>query len=209
MKKFSMPFLYILLAVGLFCILAGTVLLVIFFSSTTNVVLSRWPVLMLAVGGLFLYVALAFTHSAYQLFLGMNFCFSGILIMLFQAGLVTSTLRELWPVCVIFSGISLVPSGYFGYRRFRTVYLFPAGLLVFLGLVFFLFSFHLIHMSLRHFISLWWPVVLIVIGGLLVGIFLYQKNCKDVFPYMTDDSVDDPYDNDRYFDDSIDFGENK
>ena len=204
MKKLSAPFLYILLALGIFCILAGSVLLVIVSSRAACTVLFGWPVVMLIIGGFLLYVSLAFTHSAYQLFLGMNFCFSSLLLLVLQSGLLTVTLGALWPVCVIFCGISLIPSGYFRYHRFRTVYLFPSFLLVFLGLFFCLFSFHIIHISLRRFITVWWPAVLIVIGGTLVGIFQYQKNCRDVFPYMTDDSVNDT---DIYYaDDSSDTG---
>jgi hypothetical protein len=191
MKKFSAPVLYIILAIGILCILAGLVLPVVFFSDIPTVSLYRCPIIMLFLGGLLLYLSLAFTHRAHQLFLGMNLCFSGFLILVFRAGLVTVSFRELWPVCVIFCGLTLVPSGYFRYRTIRTMYLFPAILLIFLGLFFCLFSFHIIRMPLREFISIWWPVVLIFIGGLLIGTFQYQRNFSSVFPYMTDNSGTD------------------
>jgi len=201
MKKFSASVLYIILAAGILCILAGLILPVVVFSAQPVSLFNRWPALLL-LGGILVYIALAFSHHAYQLFLGMNFCFLGFLMFVIKADFMTVSFRAVWPLCVIFSGLSLVPSGYFRYRTMRTVYLFPAVILVFLGMFFCLFSFHIIRMPLRKFIAIWWPAALICVGTILIGIFLYQKNCKASFPYLKDGIIENDSDDADFCDDS-------
>jgi hypothetical protein len=189
MKKYSNFVLNVVLAFGLVLVLCGLVLLAIFSVTPQRHGFLMWPTLMLVAGIFLIYVSLAITRFAHQLFMGLNFCFAGILLLVFQRGNLVFSIHQVWPLCAVFCGCTLVLSGYFRYHYFRTVYLFPAALLTAMGLFFSLFSFHIIRMPLHDFVAMSWPVVLIVFGAILVGLFLYQQ--KAAFPYMTDDSVDD------------------
>ena len=62
------------------------------------------------------------------------------------------------------------------------------------GVLFLLFTFDVIHFSFVSFFSKWFPAILIFLGAMLVGIFIYQQNSKGFFPYDKDelsDSTDD------------------
>ncbi len=193
MKKKSAPLLYISLAFGILFVLMGLVLLLIFSADSEQVVFSRSSVLFLLSGAFFLFMSLAITRRAFYLSLGLNLCFVGISSLIFSFNLFGLTLKQFWPVYMIFFGISLIPSGYYGFRRLRTVYLFPSVLLIILGGIFCLFSFDIISLSFSKFFSRWWPVFLILVGVVLITVFLYQRQNKTSFPYLSDD---DYYDDD-------------
>ena len=91
---------------------------------------------------------------------------------------------------VIF-GISLMPAGIYNFKRLRSIYLFPAITMILLGVFFMLFSLDIVKMSFAEFFINWWPLLLLIAGVLLVGIFFVQQILKKDFPYMEDDSLED------------------
>lgn len=189
MKKYTVTKLNVLLAAGIICILAG-IFLTIWYASTTS---NRFPYISAAVilaGGLFVYIALAFSHKTLVLYIGLVMTAIGILRFIVGSGSVSCTMKQLWPVIVVFCGIALFPAGFFRYHRIRASYLFPALVLVFLGGFFLLFSLDIITISFTRFFSMWWPLLLVALGGTLVGVFLYQQHCNNQFPYIGDDAPD-------------------
>ncbi|MCR5290695.1 MAG: hypothetical protein K6E51_11945 [Treponema sp.] len=191
MKKYSGLVLHLILVFGLLCVLFGLALLLCRPELVGRKVLFVWPLILLLIGGALLYFAFGFTHYAHQVFLGLNFCFGGFLLAILRSHEGILTLHTLWPLAVVFCSFSLIISGYFRYRRFRTAYLFPAILMMVLGGFFCLFSFRIIKMPLREFVTIWWPFILILLGCFLLGVFFYQQHNRTAFPYMTDESVDD------------------
>jgi hypothetical protein len=189
MKKYTVTKLNILLAAGIICILAG-IFLTIWYASTTPNRFSYISAAVILAGGLFVYIALAFSHKTLVLYIGLVMTAIGILRFIVGSGSVSCTMKQLWPVIVIFCGIALFPAGFFRYHRIRASYLFPALVLVFLGGFFLLFSLDIITISFTRFVSMWWPLLLVALGGILVGVFLYQQHCNNQFPYIRDDAPD-------------------
>jgi len=181
---------HIVLSAGLLLIVAGLFLMVNNSDNATRVFVLR-PVLILLVGLLFLYFGIAFTSSSSLLFFGVFFVFVGGVFLLMDTGVIRYSLKEIWPTIVIGSGLALFPAGLYRLRRIRTVYLFPAIMLVGFGIVFLLFSMHVFPFTFGEFITKWWPLF-IMLGGasLVITFFVQQANGKN-FPYMEDDSLVD------------------
>ncbi len=178
----------LMLAAGLILVMAGILLTIRKNTSVTKVFALR-PVMCLSLSAVFLFLAFAFIKNGLFLFLGIFSFLTGIVFLLGDTELVNPTMRNLWPLIVVASGISLFPAGIYKLKRIRTVYLFPAIALVGLGLFFFLFSMHIVKISFVQFFSKWWPAFLIIFGIALVVIFLWQQSHKKEFPYMSDDSI--------------------
>lgn len=178
----------LMLAAGLILVIAG-ILLTIRKNSSVDKVFAVRPVMILSLSAIFLFLAFAFIKNGLFLFLGIFTFLTGIIFLLGDTQLVDQSMRNLWPLIVVASGISLLPAGLYKLKRIRTVYLFPAIALVLLGLFFFLFSVHIVKISFVQFISKWWPAVLVIGGVTLVAIFLWQQSHRKEFPYMSDDSI--------------------
>ena len=193
MKKLTVPALNILLAVGVFLILAG-LFLISYFSSDF---IDKIPVFSLSVmffGALIFYITLVWLKWASTFFAGLYIFACGLLFTFIDFNVVESGLGLLWPLFSVFGGICLILTCIFKHRKIRGVYLFPSVILVSLGVLFLLFTFDVIHFSFVSFFSKWFPAILIFLGAMLVGIFIYQQNSKGFFPYDKDelsDSTDD------------------
>lgn len=178
----------IILAFGLILFMAGLLLTIRKNSSVTKVFAIR-PVVFLSLSVVLLFLAFAYLKNGVFLFLGIFTFLSGIVFLLGDTELLHQRMRNLWPLIVVASGISLLPAGLYKLKRIRTVYLFPAIALVGLGVFFLLFSLNIIKVSFVTFFSRWWPVILIIFGIALVAIFLWQQSHSKQFPYMADDSI--------------------
>lgn len=179
-----------LLALGLLLVLAGLFLFVGRLESSDRVFAFR-PVISLGLGIILLFISLALTGSSLSLFFGLFFLLMGIVLLLMDSGILRCGFSRLWPTIMIAAALSLFPAGLYKARRIRTVYLFPAIMILVLGIVFLLFSLHVIPVSFRVFVSRSWPFLFILVGGfLVVTFFIQQLNAKN-FPYMEDDSLVD------------------
>lgn len=186
MKIRSTKFLNTLLAVGLILILAGFLLLTGFSKKQGDTSSDVWPVLILITGVVVLYLKTALKKGAAMLFCGAFLSASGIFLELLNRQILPFTMKQWWPVIVVFSGISLLGSGWFKYRKMYIAYTFPAFLLIVLGGFFLFFSFDIIRMSFRSFVSVFGPLGLIFCGALMVSLFAYQRRHTD-FP-----KIDEP-----------------
>ncbi|QTQ16942.1 hypothetical protein [Treponema parvum] len=191
MGKKPTPLLYISLALGIVFILLGLVLLIVFFAEPEELVFSRSALGLLVFGAVFIYVSIAVNHRAFFLYVGLNLCFFGMLALVLTFNIFRLSLGQIWPLGMVFCGISLIPAGYYRFRRLQTVYIFPSFVLILLGIFFGLFSFDILSVSFSSFVSVWWPTVFIILGIVLIGIFQYQRNNRFSFPYMTGDETDD------------------
>ncbi|MGN0730239.1 hypothetical protein [Treponema sp.] len=125
--------------------------------------------------------------------LGFMLVFDSVFFALLNIEFLHLNLKELWPVIVINAGLAFLVSDLFIYRKIRTVFLFPSAALFILGVIFLLFSLHLFHISFVKFISVFWPIVLFVLGILLILVYGVQRMNGEEFPYMTDDSSEDSF----------------
>lgn len=125
--------------------------------------------------------------------LGFMLVFDSIFFALLNIEFLHLNLKELWPVIVINAGLAFIVSDLFIYKKTRTVFLFPSVALFVLGIIFLLFSLHVFHISFAKFISVFWPIVLFVLGILLILVYGVQRINSEEFPYMKDDSSDDNF----------------
>ncbi len=177
-----------ILALGVLLILAGLFIFVGNSERATRLFAFR-PVLLLAAGTVMVFTALAFTGSSATLFSGL-FCFCmGVVTLLTDSNILSYSFKQLWPTIMIGSGFSLAITGVHKAGKIRTVYAFPAIMLVSLGIVFLLFSLHVFPLTFRQFISHWWPLLIVASGVILVSVFFVQQVNAKSFPYMEDDSL--------------------
>ncbi len=179
----------IILAVGIFSILTGILLLGLLSSELSFRNFFLRPTLLFILGAITIYISLVSTRYPLFTFSGMFFCCAGILFLFIDAKLIKSNIEQLWPVLVIMSGVFLFPSCYLRSKKITPSYVVPAMCLVCLGLLFLLFSMDIIKIPFSTFAARWWPFVLIIFGiGLVILFFLnqYQKN-----PFSLDEEDDD------------------
>lgn len=166
-----------ILVAGIFSVLIGLLLLFL----TTGALRPMGTIvpsvfILLGVAG----AVAIFRHACHFkfLFLCSVFVLLGVFLLAFNLGLFGAPLSSLWPVFPLIIGLSLLPPGFFHYKGVRARFLIPAILFIVLSSVFFLFSFRIITISLRSFISFYWPLLFVAIGlGLLV---LYLLNRFDI-----------------------------
>lgn len=124
-----------------------------------------WPLLVLAAGGLLLYLAIVRRFSDPFFFAGILFSLVGLLMI---AGAFAGwTFARAWPLLMVAAGLSWLASGLRRFRRAKPQSAVPALIFVFLGSFFGLFSFGLVRVGFRQFMSEWWPTVLIAGGAAL------------------------------------------
>lgn len=125
--------------------------------------IGAWPVLVMAAGGVLLYLALVRNASIYILFGGMLFALEGAF---FQAMLLASwRISRAWPLVMAVAGAAGVATGFIRKQGRKAPYLVPSLGFLGLGLFFALFSFEWIRADFSDFIAAWWPTVFIV-GGI-------------------------------------------
>ncbi len=125
--------------------------------------------------------------------IGFMLVFDGIFFGLENLGIFGLELKKLWPIVVINAGFAFLVSDLFVFHKVRSVVLFPSCALCALGIVFLLFSNGVFHIHFRKFIALFWPVILVVLGVLLIFIYGAQRIGKGGFPYIKDDTSEDGF----------------
>jgi hypothetical protein len=91
---------------------------------------------------------------------------------------------------VLFSGICLIASGFYGKRRLGISYMIPAVLLIVLGAFFLLFSTDIIQVTLSAFVAKWLPAGLILAGIALVVLFFSRSAIVRATEALQDDGDD-------------------
>jgi hypothetical protein len=145
--------------------LAAILLGVAFLLYTTRTFVGAprvWPLIVIAVGGALLYLALVRGASFYFFFSGLLFVLEGSFLL--ASLLFDWRLAKAWPLGMAIAGLAGLVSGLAAKKRLRAFFAVPSLGFTFLGLIFTAFSFGLIRVNLRGFISVWWPTLLIA-GG--------------------------------------------
>ena len=186
MKKITVPVLNVLLAAGVVLILAG-LLLISHFSAGVGVEVPSGSIATMILGAVIFYLAMTVIHWAILFFLGLLVFCIGLCMTFVFTNVLPFGPEHLWPIAVLLCGICLILTCVFKHQKLRGVYLFPSILIELLGVVFLLFSLNVIKISLSSFVAKWGPLMLILSGASLVGVFLWQRNFKDFFPYDKDE----------------------
>jgi hypothetical protein len=152
----------VLFIAALAAILLGIALLL--YTTHTFVGAPRaWPLIVIAVGGLLLYFAFVRRASFYVLFGGLLFVLEGVFFL--ASILLGWKIAKAWPLGMAIAGFAGLVSGLAARRRITPLFGVPSLSFAFLGLIFSAFSFGLIRINFRSFITVWWPTLLIA-GGI-------------------------------------------
>ena len=139
---------------------------VAFLLHTTRIIVGvpgAWPILVMAAGGVLLYLTRVRGAS-------FSFLFTGLLCVLEGAFFLTSMLvgwriAKSWPLAMAIAGVSSFISGMAAKKKLQISYAVPSIGFTLLGLAFAVFSFGLAKGNFKSFIAVWWPTLLIV-GGI-------------------------------------------
>ena len=201
MKRHSMRFYNMILALGIFLITAGFIMFILSPGGTDSLFMTAWPVVGMVLGAVFLYFTLSFTHNSFHFFLGIFCALSGIFFGLVTSGVVPKTLHEWWPASVVFASLALLASGFYKAHKLRIAYTFPAVTLLLLGIVFLLFSFRAIPVSFKSFALMFVPFFIIISGIFMVVLFLLQRKYNQ---FYVDEDIEESeeieVDDDVFFD---------
>ena len=191
MKKVSTSLLNIILFLGMLFLVVGFLFFVGFSGGSLNIAKSVAFILFLVAGFAFLYSFLVFSNKPFFLFVGLMFALWGIFGTLMGTGIVPFSLKEWWPLFLLFSGIALFCSGKVKNKKIVIAYDFPALFLIVMSAIFLFFSFGLIDVSFSMVAVVLGPLLLICAGVFLVIIFLYRKQINSI---IDNDFVDEDFD---------------
>jgi len=163
-------------------VLVGTGLLL----RTTGVARSAfylWPLIIMAAGAFLLYLVILHKASNLVFFGGLFFTIGGSIIL--ADGLCGWLFSEDWPFFMVAAGISWLGAGLRVKHGIKAFFAVPAFSFIILGLLFSLFSFGLVGMSFRRFISLWWPSIIILGGAALFAAYGVSRRRRRGHPDLS------------------------
>jgi hypothetical protein len=174
MKRLSDTRQDAILILGLFLLLGGCLLL--FFTTGTLKAFGTIVPSAFILGGVAVFsVTLKKSFRSRWLFFSSVAILSGMFLLLFNLDVFGVGFLRLWPVVPAIIGFSLFPSGLKKYGRPRARFVMPAVLFLCLSFLFFLFSFRVIPLSFREFITYYWPVFFVAAGGGLLILYLLNR----------------------------------
>lgn len=124
------------------------------------------------IGAIMVYFSLVL-HKSILLYLGLNVFIISVCAVFISSNKANYELIKYWPLLLISFGITLIPSGYFRYKKMRTFYVIPAIVLVVLGIMFCLFAFKVITVKLKDYVIYMWPGIFLAAGIILIILYFY------------------------------------
>lgn len=162
----------ILFVIALAVFLLGSGLLLI----TTGIVdrgSAVLPLCLSAAGIILAYMTGTRRLGAKVHFLGVTLAIVGLELVIMNA--LHWTLLMTWPLFMLAIGIAILSSGLRNYRKIKAMYLVPACIFILLSVLFSFFSFKIIRIPLKHVVQAWWPLVFVIVGASLFGLYAYNK----------------------------------
>jgi hypothetical protein len=134
-----------------------------------------WPVAVILVGLVFLYLAWPRKRSDRWIIPGMVLTLGGIVFLLMNTVLSAQSLARIWPAFMLVTGVSLVPYGLRKRGAARTAVVVPGLFISLLALLFFPFSLHHSEGGFAAFVRQWWPMILVILGAVLIVSFFSTR----------------------------------
>jgi hypothetical protein len=173
MERGKFPRKYLVVGV-LFILFGGTLLLRTL--GFLQGVMPLWPILVTILGLYLLYRAYFLGGKESFVFYGIFCSLTGAFLLLFNADILGPLrVKNIWPFFMLFIGLALLFYSFRKKERYRIRYMIPALSIVFLSVVFLIFSLGWVGVSLRIFLVQFWPGILIFGGILLIVLDLLQK----------------------------------
>jgi hypothetical protein len=163
------------LVIGVLICIAGvfTLLWTLGFLPSLTVL---WPFVFILLGLFFLYMVYFRGKNPIYIIFGMILFLLGIFFLLIITIVSEQGLTKIWPGFMLIAGVSLIPYAYkLKKRRAQVAITIPALSLVMLSIFFFIFSLNIMNASLSEFVTRWWPVLIIILGGSFIVVYLFSK----------------------------------
>lgn len=129
-------------------------------------------------------VAIKLKKSPTYLFIAAYLLQVGLFLFLSSLNIIPVTFSRAWPLLSVFSGIALIPAGWYRYRNIRiryiTRYLVPSLAFIALGSILLVFSLDLVTFSLVQFVRDWWPILVLLWGLIFILVSLGTNNSTDI-----------------------------
>jgi hypothetical protein len=139
-----------------------------------------WPLPIIIVGLFLLYLVLFHGRRDIYIIFGMILTLGGAFILLVNTVISEKNLVKIWPAFMLITGISIIP---YGIRKKREKYqiaiIIPAVTIILLSCIFFLFSLDILGLTFQQFVSIWWPVLLMILGITFVIIYSFSKKTAE------------------------------
>jgi hypothetical protein len=155
------------LVVGIILVILGAVLLLWRLGLLPPLGI-LWPLPILILGLLFLYMGFVLQMRSRHLLVGMFLTLLGAFFLLYNTVLSNTNLAKIWPVFMMIAGVSIVPYGLRQKRYTRISITIPAIAITVLALFFLPFSLGIMPENFTAFVLTWWPVLVVLGGGLLI-----------------------------------------
>ncbi len=99
---------------------------------------------------------------------------TGILFLFIDLGVCPFGFPAVWPLLMLFIGLSFIVSGFVRYHRLSAIFMVPALAFAALGFLFMLFSTHVIPVSFTT-VVLWWVPLLLLPGFITFVIWFVRR----------------------------------
>ena len=142
------------------------------------IVAPLWPLILIGFGVWMLYAGLSGRAREAAVFGGLFLVLGGTLFLLLTTVMSTVELRRIWPLFMTIAGVSLVGYAWRSSAPQTLNLTVPAYVIIFLSIVFFLFSFNVVDGDFTGFVHAWWPVVFIVAGVALLGVHIRARTVR-------------------------------
>ncbi len=182
--------LNILFGLGLIFFLGGIVLFSIGTVEHIEMVDFVLHLVFLLITAAFVYFSVILSRPA-VFYISFNLCVACLFTMILSVRGISLDAARFWPVILCSCGITLLPVGRIKFRRFRTIYVFPSIVLTVIGIIFLLFSWKIIKVPLRVFVSYSMPIIFTFLGIVLIALYYIKNSTKEKFPYVPDEEDDD------------------
>lgn len=134
-----------------------------------------WPVPMILLGLFLLYLTFLKNGPDFYIIPGIVIVLAGIFVLLKERFLSESTIGMIWPVFMMMTGIALFPYAARKRGTRRLSFIISGITVIILAISFMPFSFGLTERSLAGFVVIWWPVLFIIMGAVLLVVYIGRR----------------------------------
>ena len=145
-----------------FIILGGGMLL--WTSGYLSSFRSLWPVPLIFLGALLLFLVYLKGASDIYIFPGMFLCLGSICFLILNIFQPEDFINKIWPVFMFIAGVSIIPYAVKRKKHKKHALLISGISIVSLSIIFLPFSLGFVNKSFSEVVSIWWPVLFLVLG---------------------------------------------
>jgi hypothetical protein len=131
------------------------------------------------IGAICAFLAIKLNKRSLYLFFAAFFLQAGFFLFLASLHILPFTFSQGWPLLSVFAGLALFPAGWHRFGAIRTRFVVPSIAFVFLGCFLMMFSFRVVPFSFKHFMIVWWPLLVALMGLILVLLALGTRNNEE------------------------------